>query len=157
VLHCAARTATRSPYQVNRDLLTIDRLPSPEPFERDTRRPATGEFLSSSQEMREVLDLISRVADTDVTVLVRGESGTGKELVSRAIHAASPRRDRVFVKVNCAALPSELLESELFGFERGAFTGAIQHKPGKFEFANRGTMFLDEIGEMSFPLQAKLL
>src|SRR5262245_53529295 len=107
--------------------------------------------------MREVHALIERVADTDVTVLVRGESGTGKELVARAIHAASPRSNKQFVKVNCAALPSELLESELFGFERGAFTGAIQHKPGKFEFANHGTMFLDEIGDMSFPLQAKLL
>jgi transcriptional regulator with PAS, ATPase and Fis domain len=107
--------------------------------------------------MREVHEMISRVADTDVTVLIRGESGTGKELVARAIHAASPRRDRPFVKVNCAALPSELLESELFGFERGAFTGAIQHKPGKFEFANHGTMFLDEISEVHPPLQAKLL
>ena len=107
--------------------------------------------------MKEVRELIDRVADTDVTVLVRGESGTGKELVARAVHAASPRRDRTFVKVNCAALPSELLESELFGFERGAFTGAIQHKPGKFEFANHGTMFLDEIGEMAPPLQSKLL
>src|SRR5207237_5840253 len=102
-------------------------------------------------------DLIDRVADTDVTVLVRGESGTGKELVARALHASSLRRDKPFVKVNCAALPTELLESELFGFERGAFTGAIQHKPGKFEFANHGTMFLDEIGDMSPPLQAKLL
>ena len=99
--------------------------------------------------MREVHELIERVADTDVTVLVRGESGTGKELVARAIHDASPRQRRTFVKVNCAALPAELLESELFGFERGAFTGAIQHKPGKFEFANHGTMFLDEISEMS--------
>jgi two-component system response regulator AtoC len=107
--------------------------------------------------MREVRDLIARVADTDVTVLVRGESGTGKELVARAIHASSPRRHRTFVKVNCAALPSELLESELFGFERGAFTGAIQHKPGKFEFAHEGTMFLDEISEMHPPLQSKLL
>jgi len=107
--------------------------------------------------MREVLDLIDRVADTDVTVLVRGESGTGKELVARAIHAASPRRQRTFVKVNCAALPSELLESELFGFERGAFTGAIQQKPGKFEFAHEGTMFLDEISEVHPPLQSKLL
>ena len=107
--------------------------------------------------MREVRELIDRVADTDVTVLIRGESGTGKELVARAVHAASPRRNRTFVKVNCAALPTELLESELFGFEKGAFTGAIQHKPGKFEFANHGTMFLDEIGDMSFPLQAKLL
>ncbi len=107
--------------------------------------------------MREVQELIERVADTDVTVLIRGESGTGKELVARALYASSPRRDKPFVKVNCAALPTELLESELFGFERGAFTGAIQHKPGKFEFANTGTIFLDEIGDMSCPLQAKLL
>jgi two-component system response regulator AtoC len=107
--------------------------------------------------MREVRELIGRVADTDVTILIRGESGTGKELVARAVHTASPRRDRMFVKVNCAALPAELLESELFGFERGAFTGAIQHKPGKFEFANHGTMFLDEISEMGAALQSKLL
>jgi two-component system response regulator AtoC len=110
-----------------------------------------------SERMAEVQDLIERVADTDVTCLIRGDSGTGKELVARALYASSLRRDKPFVKVNCAALPTELLESELFGFERGAFTGAIQHKPGKFEFANHGTMFLDEIGDMSFPLQAKLL
>ena len=110
-----------------------------------------------SQRMTEVRDLIERVSDTDVTVLIRGESGTGKELVARALHEQSLRKDKPFVKVNCAALPTELLESELFGFEKGAFTGAIQHKPGKFEFANHGTMFLDEIGDMSFPLQAKLL
>lgn len=116
-----------------------------------------GELLGMSDQMREVRELIGRVADTDVTVLVRGESGTGKELVARGVHDASPRRERIFVKVNCAALPAELLESELFGFERGAFTGAIQHKPGKFEFANHGTMFLDEISEMSAPLQSKLL
>jgi two-component system response regulator AtoC len=110
-----------------------------------------------SERMVEVRDLIDRVSDTDVTVLIRGESGTGKELVARALHAQSLRKDKPFVKVNCAALPTELLESELFGFEKGAFTGAIQHKPGKFEFANHGTMFLDEIGEMSPALQAKLL
>ncbi|HEV3484289.1 MAG TPA: sigma 54-interacting transcriptional regulator, partial [Vicinamibacterales bacterium] len=121
------------------------------------RSRVTGELLGRSEKMREVRDLIDRVADTDVTVLIRGESGTGKELVARAIHAASPRREKAFVKVNCAALPSELLESELFGFERGAFTGAIQQKPGKFEFANHGTMFLDEISEMHPPLQSKLL
>jgi two-component system, NtrC family, response regulator AtoC len=114
-------------------------------------------LFGNSERMAEVRDLIDRVADTDVTVLIRGESGTGKELVARALYASSLRRDKPFVKVNCAALPTELLESELFGFERGAFTGAIQHKPGKFEFANHGTMFLDEIGDMSFPLQAKLL
>src|SRR5438067_542147 len=110
-----------------------------------------------SVEMREVKELIERVAATDVTCLIRGESGTGKELVARALYASSARRDKSFVKVNCAALPTELLESELFGFERGAFTGAIQQKPGKFEFANKGTIFLDEIGDMSYPLQAKLL
>ena len=110
-----------------------------------------------SEGMNEVRDLIERVSDTDVTVLIRGESGTGKELVARALHERSLRKDKPFVKVNCAALPTELLESELFGFEKGAFTGAIQHKPGKFEFANHGTMFLDEIGDMSFPLQSKLL
>ena len=114
-------------------------------------------LFGNSERMAEVRDLIDRVADTDVTVLIRGESGTGKELVARALYASSLRRDKPFVKVNCAALPTELLESELFGFERGAFTGAIQQKPGKFEFANHGTMFLDEIGDMSFPLQAKLL
>ena len=127
----------------------------------DARRPhrgrVTGALLGRNDKMREVRDLIDRVADTDVTVLIRGESGTGKELVARAIHGASPRADKPFVKVNCAALPSELLESELFGFERGAFTGAIQQKPGKFEFANHGTMFLDEISEMHPPLQSKLL
>jgi two-component system, NtrC family, response regulator AtoC len=114
-------------------------------------------LLGSSDKMREVRDLIARVADTDVTVLIRGESGTGKELVARALHESSPRRHKTFVKVNCAALPAELLESELFGFERGAFTGAIQQKPGKFEFAHEGTMFLDEISEMHPPLQSKLL
>ena len=125
---------------------------------RQSRPPrVTGVLLGRNEKMREVHDLISRVADTDVTVLIRGESGTGKELVARAIHHASPRRDKTFVKVNCAALPSELLESELFGFERGAFTGALQDKPGKFEFANHGTMFLDEISEMQPPLQSKLL
>jgi two-component system response regulator AtoC len=126
--------------------------------QRQSRPPrVTGVLLGRNEKMREVHELIARVADTDVTVLIRGESGTGKELVARAIHDASPRRDKTFVKVNCAALPSELLESELFGFERGAFTGALQHKPGKFEFANHGTMFLDEISEMQPPLQSKLL
>jgi len=114
-------------------------------------------LFGNSEQMARVCDLIERVSDTDVTVLIRGESGTGKELVAQALHARSLRKDRPFVKVNCAALPTELLESELFGFEKGAFTGAIQQKPGKFEFANHGTMFLDEIGDISYPLQAKLL
>jgi two-component system, NtrC family, response regulator AtoC len=140
-----------------REVVTGD-ASSSDAIERRVKTPKiAGDLLGTSEKMREVRDLIARVADTDVTVLVRGESGTGKELVARAVHAASPRRDKTFVKVNCAALPSELLESELFGFERGAFTGAIQHKPGKFEFAHHGTMFLDEISEMQVPLQSKLL
>ncbi len=114
-------------------------------------------LFGNSDRMREVRDLVERVSDTDVTILIRGESGTGKELVAHALHEQSLRKDKPFVKVNCAALPSELLESELFGFEKGAFTGAIQQKPGKFEFANHGTLFLDEIGDISYPLQAKLL
>src|ERR687892_2601279 len=98
------------------------------------------------------------MSDQETWTTDAGSSGvTPRQRPARAIHAASPRRQRTLVKVNCAALPSELLESELFGFERGAFTGAIQHKPGKFEFANHGTMFLDEISEMQAPLQSKLL
>jgi transcriptional regulator with GAF, ATPase, and Fis domain len=110
-----------------------------------------------SVRMRAVREMIDRVAATDATVLVWGESGVGKEMVARSLHQKSPRRDRPFVKVNCAALPIELLESELFGYERGAFTGAHRQKPGKFEVANTGTIFLDEVGEMPMPLQAKLL
>ena len=107
--------------------------------------------------MREVREIIEQVADTDITVLIRGESGTGKEVVARALFQLGNRRSRPFVKVNCAALPSELLESELFGFEKGAFTGAQKRKLGKFEYANQGTIFLDEISEMAPGLQAKLL
>jgi two-component system response regulator AtoC len=114
-------------------------------------------LFGDNPKMRQVRDIIEQVADTDITVLVRGESGTGKELVARTIFQLSSRRDRPFVKVNCAALPSELLESELFGFEKGAFTGAQKRKLGKFEYANLGTIFLDEISEMHPNLQAKLL
>ncbi len=110
-----------------------------------------------SPRMREVREIIEQVADTDITVLIRGESGTGKEVVARALFQLGNRRSRPFVKVNCAALPSELLESELFGFEKGAFTGAQKRKLGKFEYANQGTIFLDEISEMAPGLQAKLL
>jgi len=107
--------------------------------------------------MKEIRDIIEQAADTDITVLVRGDSGTGKELVARTLFQLSDRRNQPFVKVNCAALPSELLESELFGFEKGAFTGAQKRKLGKFEYANHGTIFLDEISEMHPGLQAKLL
>ncbi|HEV3484290.1 MAG TPA: sigma-54 dependent transcriptional regulator, partial [Vicinamibacterales bacterium] len=111
----------------------------------------------NSEKMRAIATVIEQVADSDVTVLIRGESGVGKELVSRAIHQRSTRRNRPFVKVNCAALPAELLESELFGHERGAFTGAATTRIGKFEQADGGTLMLDEIGEMKPALQAKLL
>jgi len=101
--------------------------------------------------------LIKKVTATDATVLVMGESGTGKELVARATHQLSPRADRPFIPVNCGAIPAELLESEIFGHERGAFTGAIGARAGMFQLANGGTIFLDEVGEMSPRLQVKLL
>jgi two-component system response regulator AtoC len=113
--------------------------------------------LCSSGKMQPIRDLVAKVAATNTTVLLRGESGVGKEVVARAIHKASPRAGRHFLKVNCAALPGELLESELFGHEKGAFTGAYRQKPGKFEAADQGTLLLDEIGEMPLRLQAKLL
>ena len=114
-------------------------------------------FWERSDTMRSIAVIIDRVADNDVTVLIRGESGVGKELVARAIHDRSVRRGRPFVKVNCAALPDELLESELFGHEKGAFTGAAALRIGKFEHADGGTLMLDEIGEMKAGLQGKLL
>jgi len=110
-----------------------------------------------SPKMLEIFEIVRQVAETDVTVLVHGESGVGKEVVAKRVHQLSPRAEAPFVKVNCAALPNDLLESELFGYEKGAFTGATRSKPGKFELAQRGTIFLDEIGEMSLPTQAKLL
>lgn len=119
--------------------------------------PENGIFIYSSEKMHRIKEVIDQVANTDVTVLIQGESGVGKEVVARSIHLNSFRKDQPFVKVNCAALPSELLESELFGYEKGAFTGAYRQKPGKFELANGGTIFLDEILEISPSLQAKLL
>jgi two-component system response regulator AtoC len=107
--------------------------------------------------MRAIRSIVESIADTDTTVLIRGESGVGKDLIARAVHAASARREGPFVKVNCAAIPQELLESELFGHEKGAFTGAHRRKPGQFEYANQGTIYLDEIGELPLALQAKLL
>lgn len=111
----------------------------------------------SSPAIQHIKDMIRQVVDTDLNVLICGESGTGKEVVARTLHALSSRRRKPFIKVNCAALPGELLESELFGHERGAFTGALTTKPGKFEMADTGTIFLDEIGDMPYNLQAKLL
>jgi two-component system, NtrC family, response regulator HydG len=114
-------------------------------------------LVGRSESMRRVLDQVRKVAVTDATVLVLGESGTGKELVARAIHDASPRRERPFVSVSCAAIPEGLLESELFGHERGAFTGAFRRKLGRFELAHEGTLFLDEVGELPPSVQVKLL
>ena len=118
---------------------------------------ATGRLIGSSGPMLDVFIMIGRVAETDSTVLISGESGTGKELVAEAIHDYSPRKNKPFVVVNCAALPENLLETELFGHERGAFTGAVGRKAGRFEQADTGTIFLDEIGELSPNLQSKLL
>ncbi len=116
-----------------------------------------GHIVSRSELMKEVMEQIRQVAETDVSILVRGESGTGKELVARALHFNSSRRDNPFVAVNCSALPENLLESELFGYEKGAFTGAMKQRIGKFEEAHQGTIFLDEIGDIPPSVQAKLL
>jgi DNA-binding NtrC family response regulator len=130
--------------------------------QRDSKpQPATrgvgGTILGSSRAMRELGDALGRAAAGAATVLIRGETGTGKELVARAIHERSPRATQPFVKLNCAALPDSLLESELFGYEKGAFTGASARKPGRVELAHRGTLFLDEIGDVPLATQVKLL
>ncbi len=115
------------------------------------------EIVGKSSALRKVLKRVEMVAPTDSTVLLLGETGTGKELVARAIHSHSRRRDRAFVKLNCAAIPTGLLESELFGHEKGAFTGAVSQKVGRLELAHQGTMFLDEVGDIPLELQPKLL
>lgn len=114
-------------------------------------------IIGSSAPMQEVFKLISKIAGSPSTVLVWGESGTGKELVAYEIHRNSPRAEKPFIKINCAAIPANLIESELFGFEKGAFTGAVASKPGRFELAHEGTLFLDEVGEMPLEMQVKLL
>jgi two-component system nitrogen regulation response regulator NtrX len=133
---------------------------------RQTRRVArslraqlgfTGSMVGSSSQMAAVRQMIARVAASDARVLISGESGTGKELVASAIHDAGPRRDKPFVRVNCAAIPRDLVESEMFGHEKGAFTGATQTRIGRFELAHHGTLFLDEVGDLGPDAQAKLL
>jgi formate hydrogenlyase transcriptional activator len=114
-------------------------------------------MIGSSFKFQQVLKQVETVAPTSSAVLITGETGTGKELIARAIHDLSPRRDQPFVKLNCAAIPSGLLESELFGHERGAYTGAIASSIGRLQLANGGTLFLDEIGDLSLELQPKLL
>jgi DNA-binding NtrC family response regulator len=119
--------------------------------------PSRFGIIGSAPSMRQLFSVIEKVAATPSTVLITGESGTGKELVAKAIFEQSARRDKPFIKVNCAAIPKELVESELFGYEKGAFTGAVTQKPGRFELADQGTLFLDEIGEISPEMQVKLL
>jgi two-component system NtrC family response regulator len=119
--------------------------------------PSSGEIIGESPVMRRIFDTIRRVARTDVTVLISGESGTGKELVARSIHANSPRRKKPFIAINCGAIPENLVESELFGHEKGSFTGAHAQRKGRLELADGGTVFLDEVAELSGPIQVKLL
>ena len=114
-------------------------------------------IIGDSQEIREVFDLVGKAAASESTVMIFGESGTGKELIARSLHQNSKRKDKLFIAVNCGAIPHELLESELFGYEKGAFTGASQTRIGRLELANEGTIFLDEIGDMPATLQVKLL
>ena len=122
-----------------------------------TQAGAIGGIITGAREMLEICRMVEKVSSTDATVLLLGESGTGKELLARALHDSSPRSKQRFVAINCAAIPDTLLESELFGYERGAFTGAFKQTIGRIETANKGTLFLDEIGDLPAALQAKLL
>ena len=155
------------PIDMNRLLQSVHRVvdhpasaPAATPASRRCRRahtPPTQPIIGLSPEIEHVRQLIEKVAPCDARVLITGENGTGKELVARALHAGSHRAGGPFVEVNCAAIPSELIESELFGHERGAFTSAIKQRKGKFEQADGGTLFMDEIGDMSLAAQAKVL
>ncbi len=153
------------PFRPDEVILTLRKAEERERLRRDVvglraqlaAGPAERAFVVESAAMRQALDLVARVAEHNTTVLITGESGTGKEMIARAVHRASPRAARAFVAINCAAIPESLLESELFGHVRGAFTGASADKAGLFEQADGGTLLLDEIGELPLPLQAKLL
>jgi two-component system response regulator AtoC len=138
-------------------ILALGRVERENEFLRGELERGWGEFVGQSPGMQTVYDLIRQVAPGRTTVMITGETGTGKELVARAIHRASPRPEALFVPINCAAIPADILESELFGYEKGAFTGANKVRIGKFEMADGGTLFLDELTEMPLPLQAKLL
>lgn len=129
----------------------------PRSGDQDDRDRQFDQIVGKSPPLEAVLEQVERVAPTSATVLIQGETGTGKELIAEAIHNISPRYDRPYVKVNCAAIPLDLLESELFGHEKGAFTGAIAQKIGRFELADKGTLFLDEVGDTPLALQPKLL
>jgi formate hydrogenlyase transcriptional activator len=125
--------------------------------EQDRRARRFEQIIGISSALKIVLEQVERVAAADTTVLIHGETGTGKELIAHAIHNASPRSGQPLIKLNCAAIPFDLLESELFGHERGAFTGAIAQKIGRFELADKGTLFLDEVGDLPLALPPKLL
>jgi two-component system response regulator AtoC len=142
---------------VIRRALALERVQRENQFLREEVEKGWGEFIGRSTAMQRQYELIRHVANSNTSVLILGESGTGKELAARAIHRASPRREALFVPINCAAIPPDLLESELFGHTKGAFTGAFKERIGKFEMADGGTIFLDEVMEMRPPLQAKLL
>jgi DNA-binding NtrC family response regulator len=160
-----AKDFLEKPISQDRLLLTIGNVLEMRRLEQENERlreearsiGLEEEMLGRSPVMQALLEQVERVASSEGRVLITGENGTGKELIAKAIHRASPRRDRPFVSLNCAAVPAELIESELFGHERGAFTGAVKQKIGKFERAHRGTLFLDEVGDMPAAMQAKLL
>ena len=133
------------------------RLVNDVPTHGSKSREKFGDIIGDSAKMQEIFTLVEKVADSDSTIIIHGESGTGKGLIARAIHKNSDRKDKPFITINCGAIPENLLESELFGHVKGAFTGATTSKPGKFELANRGSIFLDEIGDMSTNLQVKIL
>jgi two-component system, NtrC family, response regulator AtoC len=141
--------------RIVQDAIATDDAADVSPLEID--HGASEVFVSNSSRMRDLHRTLAQIGGAEVPVLITGETGAGKEVVARQLHAQSPRAKKPFLKLNCAALPSELVESELFGYDRGAFTGAFQRKPGMFELADQGTMLLDEIGDMDFKLQAKLL
>ncbi len=150
----AHRVINLETIQMEKDSLLLENMRLQEEL---ARRHNVTNIIGNSNKMQEVYRMIAHVSRSNATVLIRGESGTGKELVANAIHYGSPRAKQAFVKINCAALPSNLIESELFGHEKGAFTGAIQTKRGKFELAHKGTIFLDEIGSIGLDVQFKLL
>ena len=150
------------PMDLNRMLITLRNALDKNRLVNETKKLRNAvnkqyEMIGDSWAMNELYTMIERVAPTNARVLILGENGTGKELVARQLHEMSPRKDQAFIEVNCAAIPSELIESQLFGHEKGAFTSAIKQKKGDFELANNGTLFLDEIGDMSLAAQAKVL
>jgi two-component system response regulator AtoC len=166
-INCLRRGATDyilKPFDLDDLIIRVTRLLNHqevkarcEILEATCRQNNDRKLFGKSQAMEQVYSLIAQAAPTNATILITGESGTGKELAARAIHNSSPRRDKPFVSINCAAIPEGLMESELFGHERGAFTGADQRRKGKFELADNGTLLLDELGDLAGPLQAKLL